>query len=374
MKNILIWETLNVIGGGQQISLCVGEIIREKHNVSFLIPQRGPLSCELEKRGFNYFLSDNCTLSIGKKNLLSIIKYGGQFLKQIKIANKIISENAFDVIYVPGALAIPWACIVGTICNVPVIWHIHHIFEDKKSLLLLNFFVHFRCVKKVISVSETVAAQIKQVEKTHVLYNPVNLDKFKNLHCLQDIRLDFSLSSDAFIITQVGLIQKNKCQDISIKALEKLLENDSNIYLLIVGEARPYDNGYKEELNKIVNEKHLESNVIFTGQREDVNRILYYSDVTLVLGLEGFSLVALESMAAKTPVIAADRGGVQELIQKSNAGYLIPADQPLEVAKTIAQIKNNIDNIDVIDNGCLFAQSCDFKLYKEKVKKFIDDL
>lgn len=54
-------------------------------------------------------------------------------------------------------------------------------------------------------------------------------------------------------------------------------------------------------------------------------------------GWEGFPLVVLESYAAGTPVIAARRPGLDELVHPERTGWLIPTDSPQELATALTR-------------------------------------
>ena len=64
------------------------------------------------------------------------------------------------------------------------------------------------------------------------------------------------------------------------------------------------------------------SNVKFLGKTNDVSRLLAISDVFLLPSEnESFGLVALESMAAGTPVISSNTGGLAHVNINGKTGY-----------------------------------------------------
>ncbi len=71
----------------------------------------------------------------------------------------------------------------------------------------------------------------------------------------------------------------------------------------------------------------LTSHVIFTGYLDDctVINLLKAADVIVVPSLyEPFGFVALAAMAAKTPVVASDVGGLSELISDGESVKVLP--------------------------------------------------
>ena len=77
----------------------------------------------------------------------------------------------------------------------------------------------------------------------------------------------------------------------------------------------------------------------FLGQRNDVDRILADSQISLlVTNWEGFPLSILESMRAGLPVVASDVGGINESVEDGVTGYLVPRGDVGRVRDRIAEL------------------------------------
>jgi len=59
--------------------------------------------------------------------------------------------------------------------------------------------------------------------------------------------------------------------------------------------------------------------------------------------VEAFGRVLLEAMAAGTPVIASQVGGIPEVISEIDMGILIPPESPEKLAKAMVKISNDPD-------------------------------
>jgi glycosyltransferase involved in cell wall biosynthesis len=53
---------------------------------------------------------------------------------------------------------------------------------------------------------------------------------------------------------------------------------------------------------------------------------------------EGFGVAALEGMAAGLPVIASAVGGLCELVQNGETGWLVPPASPAELAQRVGEL------------------------------------
>ncbi|MFW5658479.1 MAG: N-acetyl-alpha-D-glucosaminyl L-malate synthase BshA [Bacteroidota bacterium] len=79
----------------------------------------------------------------------------------------------------------------------------------------------------------------------------------------------------------------------------------------------------RSQLLDIVREKNLMGSVIFLGKQEAIEYILPMGHVFVMPSeSESFGLAALEAMASGLPVIATNTGGVPELVQQGECGFL----------------------------------------------------
>ncbi len=181
MKKILVWETLHIISGGQKMTLIITDMLKDEFDFTYLIPSKGALSDELDKRGISYVFSGALTLPLGVKKKTDVLKYAWLSLKAVTMFIKLARREKPDIIYVPGPAALPWGAICGALIRKPVIWHLHHIFIDGATKRLLNICSGWKSVKAIISVSNCVGEQIinkKAWGKKITLYNPVDIIKY----------------------------------------------------------------------------------------------------------------------------------------------------------------------------------------------------
>ena len=96
----------------------------------------------------------------------------------------------------------------------------------------------------------------------------------------------------------------------------------------------------RDRLEAYAAERGLSGSVRFAGPLSDERLALAYraADVTLVptAGLEGFGLVAIESLAAGTPVLATPVGGLPEVVRGLSAAMVLGGSDARSIADGIA--------------------------------------
>ena len=94
----------------------------------------------------------------------------------------------------------------------------------------------------------------------------------------------------------------------------------------------------------LVNTLGLARDVRFLGERVDVAQVLQGSDVFLLPSeTESFGLGALEAMACGVPVVASNVGGLPEVVEDGETGFLAPVGHVEEMAKHLRRLLSDPD-------------------------------
>ncbi len=141
---------------------------------------------------------------------------------------------------------------------------------------------------------------------------------------------------DGKIILSVGRIEPLKGTEKLIRALP-LLKANPEARLVVIGG----DESSHRELKKLKNlsrELGIEDSLTFTGSVKQDSLPRYYAaaDVTVISSYyESFGLVALESLACGTPVVATDVGDLKNIIRQGETGYVVSGSEPHLLADKI---------------------------------------
>ena len=153
-------------------------------------------------------------------------------------------------------------------------------------------------------------------------FNPVNIEEDK----INELYKEFNLKEDDKVITFIGRLVKEKGVIDLLEAFNNINFNDGKkVKLLIVGDVAQNERD-KDTKEKIENYK-ANPNIIFTGYREDINSILYITDVFCLPSYrEGMPRSIIEAMAMECAVIATDIRGSREEVIDGKTGFLVPVN------------------------------------------------
>ncbi len=118
------------------------------------------------------------------------------------------------------------------------------------------------------------------------------------------------------------------------------MDSEDGVRVIVVG-ADVNGDREMDRVKLLAKERDLEGQIDFVGQVDHKELPLYYNaaDVCVVPSYyESFGLVALESMACGTPVVATRVGGLSTIIQHGRTGYLKPWRCPDAFANSVEMI------------------------------------
>lgn len=149
---------------------------------------------------------------------------------------------------------------------------------------------------------------------------------------------DAARGTQPFTIVTVRRLVPRMGLDIAIDALARLPDGlESRLLIAGTGPER-------ERLERLADERNLGDRVVFLGRVPDdeLPRLYRSADACVVPSreLEGFGYVALEALAAGTPVIASATGGLIDLLTPLEPRWLCPPDSS-RFAEVLAKLADD---------------------------------
>lgn len=154
------------------------------------------------------------------------------------------------------------------------------------------------------------------------------------------------LAPDEFIVLFVGRIQPLKAPDVLVKAVAQARANRPDLKVRAVICGGPSGSGLDKPtaLIDLTGELGITEYVTFLSptSRDGLADLYRAADVTMVPShSESFGLVAVESQACGTPVIAAAVGGLRTAVAHNVSGYLIDGHDPRAYAAAIERFADD---------------------------------
>ena len=234
-----------------------------------------------------------------------------------------------DIVHVNNGTA---GFAMARIFRIPVVWHLHGFApQSAKCAKLAN-----RNGWSVVSISRFISNEaIKHGLDPKLMIevpNPIPVVAAGRGSRLEWARR-FGISDNAIIVAHVGRVVRWKGQLEFLRAFTEIAERYSNVVALIVGDdLEGLDTEYPAELRHLVEERHLEARVVFTGHVTDITDLMSSTDIVVHSSIEPepFGLVITEAMAAGAAVVASRLGAPTEIVDEGVTGLLV---DPLNTAE-----------------------------------------
>ena len=293
------------------------------HSVSVVVGERGPLSNELKSEGI--------TVVIFRKMRSQITLFHDA--ENIIKAYKIIGKFNPDVVHCHSSKAGMIFRLAAWLNKTPCIYTIHgwpttNPSRSKLSTILTFIEVMLRGLTfRYIAVSDF--DRIEGITRFRIPDNKIVTIHNGVFDGVNSERIDKTLRNRNLPeIIMVARDDGQKDYDTLFKAI-----NDLAVSVKCVGRGTDSE-GFKARAKKLA--PKLYSSISFLGIRADVSELLSNADMfVLISHYEGLPISIIEAMRIGLPVIASDVGGVRELVENNNTGFLVQREDHIELKEAI---------------------------------------
>ena len=141
-------------------------------------------------------------------------------------------------------------------------------------------------------------------------------------------RLTFGLDETDFVVGHLGAFTREKGQDVAVAAAALLQESMPYARFILAGDGN------------LLNEMRRRAPKTVTFPGFVANHAVFFGALNVFImpsRSEAWGMAALEAMAYGIPVIASDVGGLPEIVEPGNGGWLVPAGDPGALARAIME-------------------------------------
>jgi glycosyltransferase involved in cell wall biosynthesis len=253
-------------GSPRALGAMIDLLDRSRYEPLFLGPDRGPLADELRRREVGIIPGRRAAPASYRAPVTSA-RY---ILRQVRL----LKEQRIDLVHVNEFGWNQDLVMAGRLVGIPVILHIH----NAEDIYWKN--LHWLAARRILMPSAAHEAAVRGFHrirrKTRVLYNSVDLQRFRNGHSIRDA---LGLAQAAVVVLTVAQILHGKGIDVVIDVAEATRQDHPDAVFLIAGPDGGGEQEYAARMRRVVAEKKLEARVRFLGSRDDIPDLLASSDL-----------------------------------------------------------------------------------------------
>ena len=220
-----------------------------------------------------------------------------------------------------------------------------HGFHFYKGAPLLNWLLFYPIERLMASKADCICtinredyARAQQMHTARAAYIHgvgIDTDRLKPGESPTDLRNELHLPQDAFLILSVGELNGNKNQQIVIRALAEL--KDQNVRYILCGKGDQLEN-----LRTLAGELNIADRIHFLGYRKDIADICRQCDAfALPSRREGLPFAAMEAMYCGLPLVNSSIRGLTDITKDGVSGYVCEPNDVQCYAENIQKLKDN---------------------------------
>lgn len=344
MQNILfIHQSAELYGSDKTLLYLVANLDKNKFFPIVILPNGGPLKVELEKENVKVIIAPVLKLYRKMFTPSNLLKFFNDYFKGTKTIKAIKKQHKIDFIY-SNTLAVLLGFFYCFFHKTKHIWHIHEIIESPTIFTkFFRFFLNNSTNSVLIHNSIATANFWKCKGKTQVIWNGIaTFPKIKTEE-KETIRNTILNANTEIVFALVGRISRWKGQMLLLDSFHELIKTHQNIKLVYIGSAPPNQEHFLDALKEKIAGYDLTKNVEIIPFQENINQLWQSIDIAVVPSTEPepFGLVAIEAMFAKKPVVAANHGGLMEIVVNNETGFLVEPNNKIALKEALEKLINN---------------------------------
>lgn len=350
MKTILfVHQSADMYGSDKMLISLIKGLDKQQFRPVVLLPCHGPLLLELYKLDISVFVLPLLILGRASLSYSALLSMPFNLLRSMRALTRTLKGIDIDLVHT-NTLAVISGALWARLKKIPHVWHVHEIIEHPPLAsrffpLLVRFFAtrvvcnSFATQKKLLQFQPALAA------KSVVIWNGLSYASPSCRQAAEIFRTDLGIQPNHIVVALVGRINRWKGQEVLVAAASDLhLKGERNICYLIVGGPPNGQEHFRTRLADQIGLSPAQAAIKLLDFTDDIAVVWAACDIAVIPSTEPepFGLVALEAMSAGKPVIAANHGGLPEIVQNGISGILvIPGSSP-DLAQAIKVLAENL--------------------------------
>lgn len=350
-------HTARISGGEIALQRLLGALDRSLVKPLVALGEDGPLTDRIRSSGAEVVVLPldpsigdvrKDTLGLGGlrhlRNLARLARYA-------KAVAELARERRTDIIHTNSLKSDIYGGLAGRYCHVPVVWHVRdHIDPGYLPLPAVRMFrwlarwlpdyvitnSHSTLDRLYLGRSRPWAVVPSGIVPKIIVHDGLDPSGHDEAAPVQPWRSPVNVGI-------VGRLAPWKGQHVFLEAGARVLKAGHDIQLVVVGAPLFGEEQYAQSLRDLALNLGISGRVVFRGFQEDVQAEIRALDILVHASTspEPFGQVVIEGMVEGLPVIAADAGGVQEIIAHGENGILTPTGDVPALAAALESLLRN---------------------------------
>lgn len=187
----------------------------------------------------------------------------------------------------------------------------------------------------VMTTSESIKAHLVErgipADKITSVPTGIDIARFESA-TPGSLRTDLDIPAGVPLVGQVAVLRGDKGPESFVRAAQRLIEAGSDAWFVLVGEGPS-----RKKVERLLAEHGHADRIKLAGFRRDIPAVLADLDLFVLAAhaSEGIPQAVLQAHAARRPVIATDRGGINEVAIDRQTALVVPPRNPEALADAI---------------------------------------
>ncbi len=297
-------------GADRQLALLAGSLDPARYRPLVVLAMDGELREDLNAAGVEVLVRPLAVMRRASMSPAGLARIGGALARDAGGLGRLARARGAALVHTNTSVTLG-ASAACRVARIPHVWHLREIYTGFERYwpayrrLLLS-------ADALPCVSQATRDQLGDTPKASVLHDGLPLVPARGERAAA--RAALGLPPDPFVVAILGRISSWKGQDVLIRALAAM--DDGGAIALVAGDPWQGEEARLRDLRALAAQLGVADRVRFAGFRSDVENVYGAADVVAVPSTQPdpFPNAALEAAAAGCCVVAANHGGLPEMI------------------------------------------------------------
>lgn len=358
-KILIVNQSADLYGSDRSLLDLLSILPTNGYQPVVVLPERGPLLEKISALGIEVHVCEIFKLSRSLFKFNSLVKMPFALQRAFKVLSRLNRQHQFDVAYT-NTLAVLGLPLWARLHRIPHIWHVREIIETptlvsriyKKMVPLLS--------DHIVCNSQNTFDWLAPPDhvSSHVIWNGIEASRHSYENPYQ------TLIAGLPVVLLVGRVNHWKGQDLLLAASIHNFKGGNLYNLVFLGSPVPGQEAWVDALNENIKQSGFQSYIHHVDFVSDTTPYYQHADLVVVPSKkpEPFGRVAIEAMACAKPVLAANHGGLIEIVQHQHTGLLFTPNNTLELADCLKRLVSDAQMRQSFGEAGLSRQAACFSL------------